>query len=77
MYSEVKVEMAGLLADGKYVEGLQVMLKMKQPVDGFFDQVMVMAEDTAVRQNRLNLLTAIGELVMQIADISKIQDTQA
>jgi glycyl-tRNA synthetase beta chain len=36
-----------------------------------------MADDAAVRQNRLNLLTAIGELIMQIADISKIQETQA
>lgn len=72
IYTEVRMEMAALLATGKYVEGLQAMLKMKQPVDGFFDDVMVMADDVAVRRNRLNLLTAIGELIMQIADISKI-----
>lgn len=77
MYTEVRMEMAALLADGKYIEGLQAMLRMKQPVDDFFDDVMVMAEDAAVRQNRLNLLTAIGELIMQIADISRIQETQA
>ena len=50
------------------------MLKMKEPVDAFFESVMVMAEDDAVRQNRLNLLTALADLVMQIGDISKMQD---
>lgn len=74
MFTEVQVEMAALLENEKYLEALQVMLKMKQPVDDFFDDVMVMAEDTAIRQNRLNLLTAIGELILQIGDISKIQE---
>ena len=36
--------------------------------------LMVMADDLAVRQNRLNLLTALGELIRQIGDISKIQE---
>ncbi len=45
---------------------------MKEPVDTFFDKVMVMADDKAVKQNRLNLLTAIGDLILQIGDISKM-----
>jgi len=73
MYQDVHAEMTGLLTERKYVEALQVMLKMKQPVDDFFDQVMVMAEDAAIRQNRLNLLTAIGELILKIGDISRIE----
>ncbi|WP_136796628.1 glycine--tRNA ligase subunit beta [Desulfosediminicola ganghwensis] len=73
-YQEVKAEMADLLGKGDYVAGLQAMLKLKQPVDSFFDEVMVMAEDEAVRTNRLNLLTAIGELILQVGDISKIQE---
>ncbi|SHO45622.1 glycine--tRNA ligase subunit beta [Desulfopila aestuarii] len=72
MFQEVQSEMTALLNEQKYGEALKAMLKMKQPVDGFFDSVMVMADDAAVRTNRLNLLTAIGELILKIGDISKI-----
>jgi len=48
------------------------MLKLKEPVDRFFDDVMVMAEDTAVRTNRLNLLTAINQLILNVGDISRM-----
>jgi len=73
-YQTVKTEMMELLAQGDYVSGMQAMLKLKQPVDSFFDDVMVMADDAAVRINRLNMLTAIGELILQVGDISKIQE---
>lgn len=72
MYTEVKAEMSGLVDSRHYGEALQVMLRMKQPVDGFFDDVMVMVEDNDIRRNRLNLLTAIGELILKIGDISRI-----
>lgn len=75
VYSTVKDEMQLLLDQKNYVAALQDMLKMKQPIDQFFDDVMVMADDEAVRQNRLNLLTAIGELILQVGDISKIQES--
>jgi glycyl-tRNA synthetase beta chain len=74
VFTEVKAEMDTQLEQNNYLEALQVMLKMKQPVDGFFDDVMVMADDAAVRQNRLNMLTAIGELILKIGDISRIQE---
>ena len=48
------------------------MLEIKEPVDRFFDSVMVMAEDAAIRTNRLNLLTALGALVLRVGDISKM-----
>ncbi|HDO30386.1 MAG TPA: glycine--tRNA ligase subunit beta, partial [Desulfobacteraceae bacterium] len=47
-----------LLRNREYGRALEVMLQMKEPVDCFFDDVMVMVDDPAVRQNRLNLLTA-------------------
>ncbi len=50
------------------------MLKLKAPVDDFFDAVMVMAEDPAIRRNRLNLLTALRELVLLVGDISRFQE---
>ncbi len=55
-----------------YSGALATMLTMKEPVDRFFDDVMVMAEDQAVRANRLNLLTALGALVRQVGDISRM-----
>ena len=48
------------------------MLLIKEPVDRFFDKVMVMAEDPALRQNRLNLLTALRAMILEVADISRI-----
>jgi glycyl-tRNA synthetase beta chain len=72
LYSAVSEEMQQLVDNSEYVAALQVMLKMKEPVDRFFDEVMVMAENEEVRQNRLNLLTSIGDLILQIGDISKI-----
>lgn len=61
-----------LIWDREYRSALHAMLEMKGPVDRFFDEVMVMADDEAVRQNRLNLLTALGELVLHVGDISKM-----
>lgn len=75
LFLEVGAEMKKLIAAKEYFKALQVMLRMKEPVDTFFDQVMVMAEDSAVRQNRLNLLTALGDLILQVGDISKLQET--
>ena len=61
-----------LLWDREYRAALLEMLEMKGPVDRFFEKVMVMADDEAIRQNRLNLLTALGELVLHVGDISKM-----
>lgn len=51
---------------------LRVMIQMAQPIDIFFGEVMVMAEDAEVRNNRLALLKAITNLTGSIADLSKI-----
>lgn len=74
LFLAVREEMGKRIADKEYAKALEVMLKMKEPVDAFFDGVMVMAEDTAVRQNRLNLLTVLGDLILQIGDISLLQE---
>ncbi len=72
LFIEVRDQMQSLIEKKDYIKALEVMLKMKEPVDTFFDDVMVMADDMAVRQNRLNLLTALGDLILQIGDISKM-----
>jgi glycyl-tRNA synthetase beta chain len=70
--TEVQAKAKPLIERQEYCNALLVLLEMKEPVDQFFDKVMVMAEDTAVRQNRLNLLTAFGELVLSVGDISRM-----
>lgn len=55
---------------GDYAAALSALAGVRGEVDAFFDTVMVMADDMAVRRNRLALLHALGELMNQVADIS-------
>ena len=63
---------ANLLDQGKYTEALKSLASLKEPVDKFFDDVMVMVDDEALRNNRLNLLRELRGLFLQVADISKL-----
>ena len=60
------------LAAGNYRDFLIDMMRLKDPVDRFFDDVMVMDDDLKVRTNRLNLLTAINRLILEVGDISRM-----
>ena len=51
---------------------LENMLQLKNPIDNYFDEVMVMAEDKDLRKNRLNMMTAIGNLILEVGDISRM-----
>ncbi len=55
-----------------YPSALLEMTQMKKPIDEFFEGVMVMVEDEAIRNNRLALLDEIGKLFLRIADFSKL-----
>jgi len=55
-----------------YESALLEMTRMKRPIDDFFDHVMVMVEEEAIRNNRLALLDEIGRLFLRIADFSKL-----
>jgi glycyl-tRNA synthetase beta chain len=57
---------------GEYTEALRVLASARKSVDRFFDEVLVMAEDPAVRANRLALLRGLAEAMNQVADISKL-----
>ncbi|MHB8448766.1 MAG: glycine--tRNA ligase subunit beta [Rudaea sp.] len=59
-------------ADG-YVDMLRALAALHAPVDAFFEQVMVMAEDPARRRNRIALLAGLRRLFLQVADISLLQ----
>ncbi|MBS0571051.1 MAG: glycine--tRNA ligase subunit beta [Proteobacteria bacterium] len=64
---------APLATSGRYVDMLRTLAALRAPVDAFFDQVMVMAEDPAKRRNRVALLAGLRRLFLQVADISLLQ----
>ncbi|MEM9384076.1 MAG: glycine--tRNA ligase subunit beta [Pseudomonadota bacterium] len=61
------------LDSARYARAMTRLASLREPVDGFFDQVMVMSEDDAVRMNRLALLSELRALFSQIGDISLLQ----
>ena len=62
-----------LFENREYTEALRELAALQAPVDRFFDDVMVMSDDTALRDNRLALLNALSDLFLQVADISRLQ----
>ncbi|EOW9553028.1 glycine--tRNA ligase subunit beta [Vibrio fluvialis] len=60
-------------ATGNYQQALSQLAGLREPVDAFFDNVMVMADDEALKKNRLTLLNNLRNLFLQIADISLLQ----
>jgi glycyl-tRNA synthetase beta chain len=65
-----------LLAQRRYREGLELLAGLRAAVDKFFDDVMVMVDDAAVRNNRLALLSMLRELFLEVADISLLAPTK-
>ena len=61
-----------LFAQGDFAGYLKSFASLKAPVDDFFDKVMVMAEDKAVRANRLALLRDLRDAMNKVADLSKL-----
>jgi glycyl-tRNA synthetase beta chain len=62
-----------LYHEANYTQALSQLSSLKEPVDFFFDKVMVMVDDPAKRDNRLALLAALHHLFTQVADISLLQ----
>ena len=61
-----------LLSERDYRGALQMLATLRPEVDAFFDKVMVMAEDRAVRANRLHLLASVQRLFLEVADLSRL-----
>jgi glycyl-tRNA synthetase beta chain len=70
---QAQTTVAPLLEQYDYSAALQHLAGLKQPIDDFFDNVMVMVEDSALKSNRLALLHQLQQLFLQIADIGKLQ----
>jgi glycyl-tRNA synthetase beta chain len=71
-YSAIRATADERFAVQDYEGVLKALAGLRQPVDGFFDSVMVMADDVNVRDNRLALLAELQETMNRVADISRL-----
>lgn len=69
---QLRESVSNLIAAKDYIAAMEQLATIREEVDSFFDSVMVMADDAAVRNNRLALLNQIYQLFMQVADISRL-----
>lgn len=74
---EARGQVTKALDSGNEGDALQALARLRPAVDVFFSKVMVMAEETAVRDNRLALVNAVKSLFERIADFSKIVNAPA
>ncbi|WP_373974312.1 glycine--tRNA ligase subunit beta [Chitinibacter sp. SCUT-21] len=70
----LQAPVAQVLASNDFTNALKQLAALKAPVDAFFDGVMVMADDLAVRGNRLALLSSLAELMNRVAELSLLAD---
>lgn len=66
----LQTRLAPLYASGDYAQALTALAALREPVDAFFDHVMVNADDDNIRLNRLRLLSQLRGLFLRVADIS-------
>ncbi len=71
--TQIQQQVAPLLATGAYVEVLEKLAGLREVVDRFFDEVMVMVDDEVIRDNRLALLQQLAGLFLQVADITHLR----
>lgn len=65
-----ELEVTPLLANSNYSAILQLLSTLQEPVDNFFNNVMVMVDDPVLRNNRINLLQRLRNLFLKVADVS-------
>jgi glycyl-tRNA synthetase beta chain len=70
--SKVKPQADKLFESGDYTASLQALAALKAPVDDFFDNVMVNADDVDLKNNRLGLLATLHQTMNRVADLSKL-----
>ncbi len=70
--AKIKPEADALFESGDYTNSLKALAALKAPVDDFFDNVMVNAEDPALKANRQGLLATLHQAMNRVADLSKL-----
>ena len=71
-YIEIKGDVSGMLDARRYLDALNKIAAVRPYVDSFFDKVMVMDKDEAVKNNRLSLLSLLAAMFFRLADLKKI-----
>jgi len=75
VYKDIKSELPGLLKNDDYAEAFHKIAEFVDPIDEFFEQVVVNDNDSSLRQNRLKLLASLCKTVNTLANFSKIEKT--
>ena len=70
--AQVAPQADAAFAAGDYTASLQALAALRTPVDAFFDDVMVNAEDPALKANRLGLLKTLHEAMNRVADLGRL-----
>ncbi len=72
IFNEIEEKIDSLLASKQYDKALDQLINLREPIDEFFDNVMVMVKDEDIKENRLSLIKKISNKMMEICDLSKI-----
>jgi len=72
-FEDLEPRLKHLIAESEYPEAVALMVTLAPEIDHFFDEVLVMAEDSKLRNNRIALLQQISDLYRNIADFSALQ----
>ncbi len=70
--TQARERLDGLVGRRDYAEALRTLAALRPPIDEFFEQVMVMDRDPALRRNRVGLLRALAEMFLSLADFSEV-----
>jgi glycyl-tRNA synthetase beta chain len=76
VFSDLEFRVRQLIDERQYLDALEIMVTLGPEIDNFFDEVLVMAEDMKIRNNRMALLQTISRLYRRIADFSQLQIEQ-
>ena len=71
-FNSIEEKVLSWLNKKEYDKALEQFIVLREPVDNFFDNVMVMVEDESIRENRRNLLGKISQTMLMICDLSKL-----
>jgi glycyl-tRNA synthetase beta chain len=73
VFSDLEFRVEQLMNEHRYSDALEIMVTLGPEIDNFFDEVLVMAEDQKIRNNRIALLRKISDLYRRLADFSALQ----
>jgi len=70
---QIETSVEAMVQQRQYTEALHTLAQLKEDVDNFFEEVMVMHEDLAIRANRIALVARVHRLFTAVADIAVLQ----